>query len=129
MFNTERRKILLVDDDNVQLAAIQKILEEEYEVYTADSGKKALDFFYKRFVPALILLDILMPEMDGWETFKRLKSISFLHGVPIAFLTSMHEETEKKHAQTIGAADFITKSFHKEDLLEKVRSIIAKYEK
>ena len=122
----EKKKILLVDDDEIYLEIAKVILESEYEVYTAKSGKEALGLLLRGFIPNLILLDILMPEMDGWEIFGRLKTIIVLEKVPIAFLTSLDSEAEKKHALKIGAADFIQKPFKKDDLLRRVAAIFLK---
>jgi len=125
----EKKKILLVDDDEIHLLAAKSMLMNEYTIFTANSGKKALELIYKRFNPDLIILDIIMPEMDGWETFHRLKAISFLYGTPIAFLTSLHGTNDKKHAQELGAADFITKPLDKEALLKSIETIFNDYEK
>jgi CheY-like chemotaxis protein len=73
-----KKKILLVDDDEIQLSITKAILENDYEIIQTQSGKEALGYLYKGLVPDLILLDIIMPEMDGWETFNRIKSVSLL---------------------------------------------------
>jgi putative two-component system response regulator len=108
----------------MQVFAIEHFLKNKYEVITASSGMEALKLIYEGIRPDLILLDVIMPDMDGWETFYRLKAISILHGVPIAFLTTVCEETEKKHAYDIGAADFITKPFKEIDLIQRIETII-----
>ena len=120
----EKKKILLVDDDEIHLAIAEVILEDTYEVFTAKSGKEALDRLLHGLTPGLILLDIFMPEMDGWETFKRLKAISCLKNVPIAFLTSADGVKEKTYAQQIGAADFISKPLEREDLMNRIEAIM-----
>jgi len=125
----EKRKILFVDDDEVHLLMAEDLLKEEYDIFTAESGKKALELIYKRFIPDLIILDIIMPDMDGWEAFYRLKSISFLNDVPIAFLTSLHGANDRKHAQELGAADFITKPFDKQTLVQSIENIFKNYKK
>ena len=79
MANTQKKKILLVDDNEVQLSFTQVQLQKKYVVMTAKSGKEALDHLLRGFTPDLILLDILMPNMDGWETFGRLRALSLLH--------------------------------------------------
>jgi len=122
------KRILLVDDSEVYIEIANEILKSKYEVVTAKSGNEALSFLAKGFIPNLILLDILMPEMDGWETFKLIKGISLLRDVPIAFLTALDSEMEKNQAAIIGASAFITKPFKKEILLEKVDTIICEYE-
>jgi len=74
-----------------------------YEVFPAPSAVKFFEIL-ENVTPDLVLLDILMPNMDGWETYNRLKAFSFLQDIPVAFLTSISETTEKDYAIEIGAA-------------------------
>jgi putative two-component system response regulator len=120
------KKIFLVDDDEIHLSILENMLKNKYEIITAKSGKDALEYLLKGAVPNLILLDILMPNLDGWETFNRLRAISFLKDVPIVFLTSVTESAEVERAQEIGAADYITKPYNRDDLLSRVEKILAK---
>jgi len=120
------KKILLVDDDETHLAVAENLLKKQYEVITAKSGKEALELFLHKVVPDLILLDIVMPNLDGWETFNRLKAISLLQDVPIAFLTSLTESDEAKRAREIGAVDYIEKPYKSADLLNRVEKILKK---
>jgi len=122
------KKILLVDDSELYLQVAENILKEKYEISTAKSGKEALSFLAKGAFPNLILLDILMPEMDGWEVFNLIKGISLLRDVPIAFLTALDSETDKVQASGLGASDFITKPFNEEVLLERINALFEKYE-
>lgn len=121
----KRKKILLVDDDEVQHQIAENMLKEEYTIIKASSGKEALDYLYNgNFVPNLILLDIMMPEMDGWEVFSRIKALSLLKNVPIVFLTALSATTEEKRAYDMGAAGFIIKSTDKETLMERIKKIL-----
>jgi CheY-like chemotaxis protein len=123
----EKKKILLVDDDEIQHVIASNILQDEYEVYKAKSGNEALKYLCTNgFVPSLVLLDILMPEMDGWEVFNRIKAISLLKNVPVVFLTAVSETTEEKRAFALGADDFITKPYEKETLLGRIKKILEK---
>ena len=120
-------KILLVDDSDVHLMIAENILKEKYNVITAKSGKDALALLAKdKLVPSLILLDVLMPDMDGWEVYNKLKGISLLQNVPVAFLTSLDGEKEKLYASRLGAADLITKPYDSTELLKRVETILAK---
>jgi len=124
----ENRKLLLVDDDEIHLAITGTMLKGEYEIITAKSGKEALGHLLKGVVPDLILLDIIMPNMDGWETYNRIRGISLLRDVPIAFLSSLEGRNEAQQAQEMGAADFIPKSCQKDEFLTRIDAIIAKHE-
>jgi putative two-component system response regulator len=124
--NDKLQKILLVDDSDVHLVIAENILKGKYETITAKSGKEALSLLSKGLVPNLILLDILMPEMDGWETYNKIKGVSLLRDVPIAFLTSLDGEKEKSYASRIGAADLITKPYSGDDLLNRIKGMLEK---
>ena len=120
----KRKKILVVDDDEFHLAIANAMLSDEFEIYVVKSGKEALGILGKGFVPDLILLDVMMPDMDGWETFNRIKAIGLLHTAPIAFVTTTKEAADEKLAKEIGAVDFIIKPFEKEALLKRVRALV-----
>jgi len=123
----EKKKILFVDDDAIQHAIAENMLKDEYDVFKAKSGNEALQYLYSsEFAPDLILLDILMPDMDGWEVFNRIRGISLLKKVPIAFLTALTESSDEKRAFEIGADDFIKKPYEKEELLSRIKTILEK---
>jgi putative two-component system response regulator len=125
--NTEKKKILLVDDDEIQHLIIENMLNDEYEIFKAKSGNEALKFFYnKSVVIDLVLLDILMPEIDGWEVFNRIRALSLLKKAPMAFITSVNEPAEEKKAFDMGAADFIRKPYEQEDLKNRIKNIFDK---
>jgi len=124
-----RTKILLVDDSDIHLLIAENILREKYNVTTAKSGRDALAYLRKGLVPNLILLDVLMPDMDGWEVYNKLKNIEQLNGVPVAFLTSLDGEKEKLYASRLGAADLITKPYESGELIKRVENILAKQQK
>jgi len=123
-----KRTLLLVDDDEIHLDVTGNMLKGEYETITAKSGKEALGYLLKGVVPDLILLDIIMPNMDGWETYNRIRGISLLRDVPIAFLTSLNGRDEVQQAHEMGAADFIPKSCKREEFLARIDAIITNYE-
>jgi len=120
----EKQKVLIVDDDVIHLEMVGAVLQGEYEISTAKSGKEALALFYQGLVPQLVLLDLIMPDMDGWNIYKRIKAISGLHDTPIAFFTSSNDPKDIKHAHEMGAVDFIKKPYDKDDLLRRVGKIV-----
>ncbi|MDR0474561.1 MAG: methyl-accepting chemotaxis protein [Treponema sp.] len=122
----EKLKLLIVDDDDTHLTMVKAVLTDEYDISTAKSGKEALGLFYQGLIPQLILLDIVMPEMDGWDTFSRIKAISGLHDTPITFFTSSENPEDIEKAREIGAVDFIQKPIKKGDLLNRIGKILKK---
>jgi methyl-accepting chemotaxis protein len=117
-------KILIVDDDVIHLEMVESVLRNEYEVTTVKSGKEALGLFYQGLVPNLILLDLIMPGMDGWNTYSRIKAIGGLHDTPIAFFTSSSDQKDIQHAREMGAVDYIKKPYDKDDLLRRIKKIL-----
>ena len=126
-FVKKKKKILMVDDSEIDLDLVESMIQDQYIFLPTKSGKEALDYLLHAEKPDLILLDLIMPEMDGWETFGRLKALACISNVPIAFITSEHGIKEQNHAREIGAADYILKPFAKEELLKRIKDIIKKF--
>jgi methyl-accepting chemotaxis protein len=120
----EKKKILMVDDDEIHLTMVQSILQDQYDVVTAKSGKEALALFFQGLLPELICLDVVMPDMDGWDTYNRLRAIGDLHDTPIAFFTSSDDTENKERAMSMGAADYIKKPYEGADLLRRIGNIL-----
>jgi methyl-accepting chemotaxis protein len=120
----EKQRILIVDDDDIHLEMVEAVLSNKYEVITAKSGKDALGLFYQGLVPNLILLDLIMPGMDGWDTYGRIKAIGSLYNTPIAFFTSSNDPKDIQHAREMGAVDYIKKPYDKNDLLHRIGKIL-----
>jgi putative two-component system response regulator len=120
----EKKTVLAVDDDEIQLAMIDTFLKEDYEVITAKSCEDALKFLYQGLAPAYILLDLIMPGSDGWVTYERIHGISSLHSVPIAFLTASTNPADIKHAREMGAVDYIKKPTSKTELLGRMKKVL-----
>jgi len=127
--NNFRKTVLLVDDDELHLEITKMALQEEYEVFMIKSGKEALDLLSKKqIIPDIILLDILMPEMDGWIVFDRIQDISALEFTPIMFYTSLEENSAKEKAYELGAFDYVDKPCEKSILLSKIKESLTKAE-
>ena len=103
-----KKRILVVDDDAMNLMLTKRILEKEYNVLLAESGKEAL-LKMKGEKIDLILLDIAMPEMNGIETFERMKEISV--DIPVIFLTASGYEDDVRSAIRLGAVNYLKKPF------------------
>jgi methyl-accepting chemotaxis protein len=120
----EKKKIIVIDDEETVLTITKGILDHDYEVTTVNSGKAALDLFFKGYTPGLVLLDLNMPEMGGWDTYLRIRDLAKLHKVPIAIYSTSEDQNDKAKAQEIGAVDFIHKPAKKAEMLEKVAKLV-----
>ena len=113
------KHILLVDDNIANLRLAQSLLEEFYKISLTKSGKQALEFCEKN-KPDLILLDIHMPDMDGFETIKHLKSNPRTARIPVIFLSATAHSDVEARGFECGAVDFITKPFAKSSMLHRI---------
>ena len=117
-------KVLLVDDEEDILEFLSyNLLKSGYIVYTASNGIEALKIA-KKHVPNLILLDVMMPEMDGMETCQKLKEISILDDTYIVFLTARSEEYSELAGFSVGADDYITKPIKPKLLISRIEAIL-----
>ncbi len=121
----EEYRILCVDDDINMLNTVEDILiGSGYSVSLAKSGKQAVEFIKKGIGFQLILLDVDMPEMDGYDTFKEIRSIPQGKEIPIIFLTAKDEPDFEIKGFEYGAADYITKPFVKSVFLARIKNRI-----
>jgi CheY-like chemotaxis protein len=119
------RRILVVDDEESIRTVVSFTLEHAgYEVAVSPHGDDCLEKVFT-FKPDLILLDIMMPVIDGWEVLKLLKGNPETAGVPVVLLTAKGEIRDKMFALQQGATDYITKPFDKEKLLSRIAEILA----
>jgi CheY-like chemotaxis protein/DNA-binding CsgD family transcriptional regulator len=112
--------VLVIDDDTALLKMANEFLTEQYAVSLARSGGEALALLEKGFVPDIILLDITMPFMNGYETLERLRSKPGIRDVPVVFLTGLSEAEAELRGLQSGAVDYITKPFVKDILLTRL---------
>lgn len=115
----EKRKIVAVDDSAIVLKTLEKVLGNRFELHSFSGGERALKFL-KSKTPDLIILDIDMPEIDGYEMLKRIKEMEHLADVPVIFLTSNNDKSYVVKAVAGGAKDYCVKPIDEEILMEKV---------
>ena len=122
------KKIMVVDDDPDQISTIKYVLESlnnQFEVIGANSGIQCLELLKKNQIPDLILLDIMMPEMSGWEVLNRIKDESSWKNIPVIFLTARTDKIAKDAGGFLGD-DYIEKPFNREDLIKRIDDILNK---
>jgi len=125
--NLKGAKILIVDDTAENLHLLRKVLAKEgYELFVANSGEKAIKIA-TRAVPDLILLDVMMPVMDGFETCRRLKEDPTFKEIPVIFITAKNQTEDMVEAFQAGGVDFINKPFRHEEVLVRVRTHLQTY--
>ena len=124
MNSNKKPLILIVDDNSQNLQFLGKMMAENgYEPALARSGSQALDFIFKE-KPELVLLDIMMPEMDGYEVCRELKSQKLTAHIPVIFLTAKIETEDIVKGFETGAVDYVTKPFKSAELLARVKTHI-----
>lgn len=118
------RTVLVVDDTPTNLSVLFDVLNEEgYRVLVAESGEAAMRCL-QRSQPDAILLDLMMPGMDGFETMAAIRQEEAYSGIPILFMTAVHEIESKVRALSAGAVDYITKPFQQEEVLARLETHI-----
>ena len=121
MQEKDKQKILIADDERFNLNILVDILKPDYKVIVAKDGKQALERA-KSNPPDLILLDIMMPEMDGYEACKNLKENEQTKDIPVIFITAMKEEGNEAKGFDLGAMDYITKPFQAAIVIARVKA-------
>ena len=115
-------KILIVDDVPENIRMLMEILKQEYATIPATSGESALQKVLISPLPDLVLLDLLMPAMDGYEVCRRLKKNPKTKEIPVIFITSVSETRDNARAFELGAMDYITKPFNPAAVKARVKT-------
>ncbi len=118
----KQHKILIVDDVLENIKVLVHALAHDYKLSVATNGEDALRIAASEKPPDLILLDIMMPGMDGYEVFRRLKSQDGSSRIPVIFLTAKSQEIDEELGLELGAADYITKPFRLPIVKARVKS-------
>lgn len=112
MISSEKNSILIVDDEVSNIAVLSRLLSPEYTVYAAKNGMLALNMARKH-LPDVILLDIVMPDMDGYAVLSELKSMPETREIPVIFITGLDSNNDEERGLALDAADYISKPFSK----------------
>jgi DNA-binding response OmpR family regulator len=120
------KRILVTDDDPVILRLLQVNLElEGYDVLLAHHGEEAYELAVAE-IPDLVILDIMMPRMDGYETVEKLKATDTTKDIPIVFLSAKAQQSDIERGKEYGVADYLTKPFDPTELIDVVEHLIGK---
>jgi len=121
--DTNKNSILIVDDENINILTLTHLLKPEYTVYAAKNGQYAITVAKKQ-LPDVILLDIIMPEMDGYEVLSILKKDEETRKIPVIFITGLVSAEDEKKGLDLGAADYIRKPLKDDIVIQKIRNQI-----
>ncbi|MCL4108376.1 UNVERIFIED_CONTAM: hypothetical protein GTU68_065404 [Idotea baltica] len=118
-------KILIAEDDlHIRQGLTDLLSQEGYEIEAAENGKVALELFQKQ-KPQFVILDIMMPEMDGYSVCREIRAID--HDIPIIFLSAKSEEIDRVIGLELGADDYISKPFGTREVVARIRAITRRY--
>jgi len=109
--DAKKNSLLIVDDENANLKVLTHILGSDYTIYTATNGKNAIEKA-KEFLPDLIMLDILMPDMDGYTTLAEIKKCEEIKKIPVVFISGLDSDEDEERGLSLDAADYIIKPFN-----------------
>ena len=125
MAGTDKKLVLVVDDTPTNVAVVSGVLKDSFRTKVATNGEKALAIATGSDKPDLILLDVMMPGMDGYEVCRRLKDNPATRDIPIIFLTAKTDEVDEEKGFDVGAVDYIHKPFSGPIVLARVRTQLA----
>lgn len=119
---SSKKQIVAVDDQEDNRLLLQKMLEPIYEVHLMSSGQDMLDYVQESHPIDLILLDVVMPGIDGFEVCKKLKAMPTAKSIPVIFLTGLDNQADEEYGLLLGAEDFIHKPFSEPVMLARIRN-------
>ena len=118
------KKILVVEDIELNRDLLVQLLEDDYEVVTADDGAAGIEMA-EAMVPDLILMDLSLPIIDGWEATRRIKAADKLKDIPVIAVTAHAMQGDEEKARAAGCDDFVTKPIDEDLLLAKISGFLA----
>lgn len=122
--NRAKKRILIVDDIPQNITVLSEILKQVYSLSIATNGAKALTIARSEKSPDLILLDVMMPEMDGYKVLRKLKSDWRTRNIPVVFVTARGEIEDKARGYELGVSDYLTKPIDPHFVLDVMRKFL-----
>jgi class 3 adenylate cyclase len=123
-----QHRILVVDDERLNVEVLVSLLRDEYKMMVAKNGEQALRIVNGDVRPDLVLLDVMMPDMDGFEVCRRLKSMPHTRDIPVIFVSAMGEEVDEMRGLEVGGVDYITKPISPPIVQARVRTHLSLYD-
>jgi DNA-binding response OmpR family regulator len=119
-----KKQVLIIDDQPVMRKLLEQFLKDKYEVVPHENGKEALEWMYSGHIPDLVVADLNMPEIDGFEYIKRVRESAFFQDVPLIVLSGEESSAERIRCLKLGANDYLIKPFNPEELALRINNLI-----
>lgn len=124
MTDLTKRSILIVEDEPMMRSFLKRTLQEEYEVISEENGKFALEWLYKGNLPDLLIVDLQMPEMDGFDFVEYIRRSGFFNRLPIIVLSSRESVDDRLRCFELGANDYLIKPFNPKELKYRINNLM-----
>lgn len=119
-----RCQVLIIDDEPIMRKLLEQILKERYEVISLENGKEALEWMYSGNIPDLVVADLNMPEINGFEYIRRVRESGFFKDLPLIVLSGEESSAERIKSLKLGANDYLVKPFNPEELGLRIDNLI-----
>lgn len=118
------KQVLVIDDEPIMRKLLQQILKDKYEVILKENGREALEWMYSGNIPDLVVADLNMPEIDGFEYIEKVRESGFFNDVPLIVLSGEESSAERIKCLKLGANDYLIKPFNPEELGLRIDNLI-----
>ena len=119
-----KKSMLIIEDNNFMKALLGNLFSIHFEVYSVSNGYEALEWLYDGNMPNVIISDIVMPEMDGFEFLKNIRGSTFFNSIPLVMLSGVDKSNDRIRCLQMGANDFVIKPFNPEELTIRVQNLL-----
>lgn len=118
------KQVLVIDDEPIMRKLLMQILKDKYEVVLKENGREALEWMYSGNIPDLVVADLNMPEIDGFEYIEKVRESGFFNDVPLIVLSGEESSAERIKCLKLGANDYLIKPFNPEELGLRIDNLI-----
>lgn len=122
--STDIKQVLVIDDEPIMRKLLMQILRDKYEVILKENGREALEWMYEGHIPDLVVADLNMPEINGFEYIKKVRESGFFNDVPLIVLSGEESSSERIKCLKLGANDYLIKPFNPEELGLRIDNLI-----
>jgi len=119
-----KQQVLIIDDEAIMRKLLEQILKEKYQVIAMENGKEALEWMYSGNIPDLVVADLNMPEINGFEYIRRVRESGFFNDLPLIVLSGEESSAERIKSLKLGANDYLVKPFNPEELSLRIDNLI-----